>query len=167
MSKLANFENKNGANSVRIQTLISTLKYVIVNIIQNINLMNHMDKIGSSDNSICFSLLHLNIRNLNRNYDNLINCLASIKNKFSVIGISETWLAHADHAVDIDGYNFVHNHRPNRPGGDVGMYIDADLEFKFRDDNWSQFPYMTVVIYRRACKNPFSWLPRVNWPCAA
>ena len=75
MSKLANFENKNGANSVRIQTLISTLKYVIVNIIQNINLMNHMDKIGSSDNSICFSLLHLNIRNLNRNYDNLINCL--------------------------------------------------------------------------------------------
>ena len=38
------------------------------------------------------------------------------------------------------GYNFVHNHRPNRPGGGVGMYIDADLEFKFRDDNWIQFP---------------------------
>ena len=88
MSKLANFENKNDTNSVRIQTLISTLINVIVNIIQNINLMNHMDKIGSSDNSICFSLLHLNIRSLNRNYDNLINCLASIKNKFSVIGIS-------------------------------------------------------------------------------
>ena len=74
MSKLANFENKNDANSVRIQTLISTLVNVIVNIIQNINLMNHMDKIGSSDNSICFSLLHLNICSLNRNYDNLINC---------------------------------------------------------------------------------------------
>ena len=36
--------------------------------------------------------------------------------------------------------NFVHNHRPDRPGGGVEMYIDADLEFKFRDDNWSQFP---------------------------
>ena len=68
--------------------------------------MNHMDKIGSSDNLICFSLLHLNIRSLNRHYDNLINCLARTKNRFSVIGISETWLAHADHAVDIDGYNF-------------------------------------------------------------
>ena len=113
---------------------------VIVNIIQNINLMNHMDKIGSSNNSICFSLLHLNICSLNRSYDNLINCLASIRNKFSVIGISEPWLAHDDHAVDIDGYNFVHNHRPDRPGGGVGMYIDADLELKCRDDNWSQFP---------------------------
>ena len=114
-----------------------------MNIIQNINLMNHMDKIGSSDNSICFSLLHLNIRSLYRNYDNLINCLASIKNMFSVIRISETWLAHSDHAVDIDGYTFARNHRPNRPGGGVGMYIDADLEFKFRDDlaidNWSHF----------------------------
>ena len=106
MSKLAYIENKNDANSVRIQTLISTLINVIVNIIQNINLMNHMDKIDSSDNLICFSLLHLNIRSLNRHYDNLINCLARIKNRFSVIGISETWLAHADHAVDIDGYNF-------------------------------------------------------------
>ena len=138
---MANFENKNDANSVRIQTLISTLINFTVNIIQNINLMNHMDKIGSSDNSICFSLLHLDIRRLNRNYDNVINCLASYKNTFSVIGISEKWLAHS---VDIDGYNFVHNHRPNRPGGGVGIYIDADLEFKFRDDlaidNWSHFP---------------------------
>ena len=87
--------------------------------------MNHLDQIGSSDNSICFSLLQV-----------------SIKNKFSVIGISETWLAHSDHAVDID--NFVHKRRPNRPGGGVGMYTDADLEFKFRDelaiDNWSHFP---------------------------
>ena len=94
MSKLAYIENKNDANSVRIQTLISTLINVIVNIIQNRNLMNHMDKIGSSDNLICFSLLHLNIRSLNRHYDNLINCLARIKNRFSVIGISRKrgWL---------------------------------------------------------------------------
>ena len=141
MSKLANFKNKNYANSVTIQTLISTFINFIVNIIQNINLMNYMDKIGSSDNSICFWLLRLNIRSLNRSYDNLINCLASIKNRFSVIGISEKWLrVHSDHAVDIDGNTFAHNHRPNRPGGGVGMYIDADLEFKFRDDNWSQFP---------------------------
>ena len=60
--------------------------------------------------------------------------MASIKNKFSVIGISETWLSHSDHAVDIDGYNVVHNHRPNRPGGGVGMYLDVDSEFKFRND---------------------------------
>ena len=95
------------------------------------------------------SLLHLNIRSLNRNYDDLINCLASIKNKFSVIRISKSRLAHSDHAqVDIDGCNFVHNHRPNRPGGGVGMYIDADLEFKFQDDlaidSCSHFPSVVL-----------------------
>lgn len=90
MSKLANFENRNDANSVRIQTLINfNFDNFIVNIMQNIDLMNHLDKIGSSDNSNCFSFLQV-----------------SIKNKFSVIGISETWLAHSNNAVDIDGYNF-------------------------------------------------------------
>ena len=83
--------------------------------------------------------------------------MASIKNRFSVIGISEKWLrVHSDHAVDIDGYTFAHNHRPNRPGGGVGMYIDADLEFKFRDDlaidNWSHLPsspfYLKSVVVK-------------------
>ena len=64
----------------------------------------------------------------------MINCLASFKNKFSAIGISETWLDYSNHAVDIDGYNFVHNHGPNRPDGGIRIYLDIDLEFEFRND---------------------------------
>ena len=75
------------------------------------------DKTSSSGNSIYFSLLHLNIRSLNRSFDNLVNFLASITSKFSVIGISETWLADSDHIVDID----------SRTGGGVGMYLDVDI----------------------------------------
>ena len=60
--------------------------------------------------------------------------MASIKSKFSVIGISETWLADSDHNFDIDSYNVIHKQRPSRPGGGVGMYLDADLEFKFRNN---------------------------------
>ena len=37
--------------------------------------------------------------------------------------MSETWLADSDHTNDTDGYNFIHKHRPNRPGGGVGMYL--------------------------------------------
>ena len=76
----------------------------------------------------------MNIRSLNRNFDNLVNFLASIKSKVSVIGISDTWLADSDHTVDIDGYSFIHKYRPSRPVGEVGMYLDVDLEFKFRND---------------------------------
>ena len=75
------------------------------------------DKTSSSGNSIYFSLLHLNIRSLNRSLDNLVNFLASTTSKFSVIGISETWLADSDHIVDID----------SRTGGGVGMYLDVDI----------------------------------------
>ena len=89
-----------------IQTLILTLINFSVNIIQNTNLMPLLDKSSSSSghSAIRFSLLHLNIRSLNRNFDNLVNYLASIKSNFSVIEISETWLIHSNHTFDIDGY---------------------------------------------------------------
>ena len=30
--------------------------------------------------------------------------------------------------------SLFHKHPPSRPGGGVGMYLDVDLEFKFRND---------------------------------
>ena len=48
----------------------------------------------------CLSFLHLNTRNLSRNIDNLTNMMAEINAKFSVIGISETWLQDISHTVD-------------------------------------------------------------------
>ena len=83
------------------------------------------------DNSFCLSFLHLNIRSLSRNLCGLTNLLAGVKNNFSVI---ETWLQNSSHSVDIDGYTFVHNHRPDKAGGGVGLYITSELEFKLRDD---------------------------------
>ena len=82
----------------------------------------------------CLLLLHLNIRNLSRNIDSLTNMMAEINAKFSVIGISETWLQDVSHTVDIDGYNFVHNHRSDRTGGGVGLYLTSELVYKTRND---------------------------------
>ena len=53
-----------------------------------------------------FSLLHLNIRSLPHNLVNLTDCLSCLKLKFSVIGISETWLNDPSQSVDIYGSNF-------------------------------------------------------------
>ena len=54
--------------------------------------------------------------------------------KFSVIGISETWLDDSSHSSDIPGFNFIHNHRVGRTGGAVGLYLADYLEFKHRAD---------------------------------
>ena len=91
------------------------------------------DKTRSSFSN-CISLLHLNIRSLPRNYDNFTRFLANIDGKFSIMGVSETWLKDSGYSFDIEGYDFIHNPRPNRVGGGVGIYVDNDLEFKPRPD---------------------------------
>ena len=81
-----------------------------------------------------FSLLHLNIRSLQRNLNSLSILLTCLNIKFSLIGVSETWLNDYSHSADIDGFNFIHKHRPNRTGGGVGLYISDNLDFKIRAD---------------------------------
>ena len=81
-----------------------------------------------------FSFLHLNIRSLPHNLVKLTDYLSCLNIKFSVIGISETWLNDSDHSVDINGFKFLHKYRQNRTGGGVGFYISNDLEFKLRED---------------------------------
>lgn len=84
----------------------------------------------SSSFSICFSLLHLNIHSLSRNYDNFTTFLANIEGKFSIMGVSEIWLKDSGYSFDIMGYDFIHNPHPNRISGGVGIYVNNDLEFK-------------------------------------
>ena len=82
-----------------------------------------------------FSFLQLNIRSLPHNLVKLTDYLSCLNIKFSVIGISETWLNDSSHSVDISGFKFLHcKYRQNRTGGGVGLYISNDLEFKLRED---------------------------------
>lgn len=48
-----------------------------------------------------FSILHLNIRSLEYNLSNLTDLLNNVDIKFSVIGITETWLRDLVHLVDL------------------------------------------------------------------
>ena len=82
----------------------------------------------------CFSLLHLNIRSLSRNYDNFTSFLANIEGKFFIMGIPEPWLKDSGHSFDIMGYHFIHKPSPKRIGGGVGIYVNNDLEFKPHPD---------------------------------
>ena len=57
--------------------------------------------------------------------------LAAIEYKFSVVSITETWIRSSDcRELNLPGYQFISNHRSDRVGEGVGMYIDQDLSFK-------------------------------------
>ena len=87
-----------------------------------------------NNNTTDFSLLHLNIRSISKKLDSFSIFLGSLSAKFSVIGITETWLDDSSHTSNISGYNFIHHHRVNRAGGGVGIYLRDHLEFKHRVD---------------------------------
>ena len=52
-----------------------------------------------------FSLFHVNSRSLNKNFDALETLLSGLNFKFSVIGVTETWLhENSPPLFDIPGY---------------------------------------------------------------
>ena len=83
------------------------------------------------NNLISFSLFHLNARSLVKNQDALAHLLANINHKFSVLAITETWVKESNvNDLSFEGYNFVSNHRANRIGGGVGLFIDQNFSYK-------------------------------------
>ena len=82
-----------------------------------------------------FSVLHMNIRSMQKNLGSLENYLEALDHNFTAIGISESWLK--EYNVDrhvLDGYKAVHKYRPLRSGGGVSIFIQESLEYFTRED---------------------------------
>ena len=117
------------SNNIDPDTYLTTNKFSCDYFVEN-----QFNEMLSKNNPIDLSLLHLDIRSLQKKINNLSNCLTNLNIQFSIIGISETWLRDDSHSVDIDGYRFIHKNRPNRTGSGVGLFISENLEFKLRPD---------------------------------
>ena len=94
---------------------------------------NKLSNLGINSN--CWSLFHHNIRSIPNNLSKLENYLSLLEHKFSIIGLSESWLK--EHNVDtfsLDGYNSEHNIRKLRNGGGVSLFIRENIEYFVRDD---------------------------------
>ena len=81
--------------------------------------------------NLYFSLLHLSSRTLLGNFYRFRALIANMNSVFSVISLSETWLSDETFIqVDLQGYNFISNHRTNEIGGGVGLYPQDHFQYK-------------------------------------
>ena len=98
--------------------------------------VNQCKDIYESFSEDTFSLLHLNIRSLNKHFDELKLFLETDADQsFSVIGLSETWLnSNSESFFSIDGYKMFVNNRPDKSGGGVALYISHTFECIVHDD---------------------------------
>ena len=85
------------------------------------------------------SLLHLNIRSLNANFENFRDLLEQSDSTFNIICLTETWSSDADfHSTSLyqlPHYKAIHFERKiNKKGGGVLIYVKDDLKYKTRQD---------------------------------
>ena len=81
-----------------------------------------------------FSLCHINIRSLRKNLTEFEIYLQMLSHKFTIIGLTETWLDEADSELyRPNGYHFIGKHRNSRGGG-VAVCVQNHLSYFGRPD---------------------------------
>ena len=100
-----------------------------------------------------FSVLHINARSLLNKLADMKSLLVNMPHPFSAIGISETWLTdEMQYLVNISGYKFLSNHRTKKVGGEVGLYVQSDLEHRlltncmFSDPNLIESLFVEITV---------------------
>ena len=82
-----------------------------------------------------FSLIHLNVRSLSKNISKLNNYLPSLDLKFSIMGLSKTWVKSYNlDLYELTEYRSVHLTRPSKKGGGVSLYIHKSYEYLERSE---------------------------------
>ena len=82
-----------------------------------------------------FCLCHMNIRSIRKNLGSFEITLENLQHKFSLIGITETWLKDDDcDLYAIQCYNVVEKHRQTRSGGGVAIFIKDNIGYTVRSD---------------------------------
>ena len=89
------------------------------------------EKITSNE----FSIIHFNIRSIQKNLQEFDNFLHNLNHSFSVIGFSETWLNQSNSSLyNLNGYNGTHACRNSKKGGGVSIFVKENLDFLERSD---------------------------------
>ena len=88
-----------------------------------------------------FSLFHVNIQSLPRNFDHLKIHLNELKHSFTIIAISENWLTNINREIyHLKGYSHKNTIREQKSGGGVSLFIKNDINFEVRNNIYINLP---------------------------
>jgi hypothetical protein len=99
----------------------------------------HIDQLNKDihnlPNKPNLTVLHLNIRSLSKNFNELQSLIKSLDDPPNFIGVTETWLKpHNASLFPLDGYTHVYLTRPAKAGGGVSLFIKDTINFSTRLD---------------------------------
>ena len=84
------------------------------------------------------SVLHLNIRSINKNSKSIKEFYSTINIEFSIVCFSETWVDDIyfteNSNFQLSGYKILHQTRKNRKGVGFCVFEHENLSFKLRED---------------------------------
>ena len=108
----------------------------------------------SSRNINDFSVLHVNIRSINKNGDELLIYLESIDKKFDIICLSETWITGLPVVDDIfPSYTSFHSIRKNKNGGGCAIYINKKFKASVISEHTINEPFIETVFTQISLPN--------------
>ena len=126
-------------------------------------------------------VLHVNIRSLQKNFDDLYQLICQFKYPPDIICLSETRLKdQVPINVNTNGYNFVNANSPTNAGG-VGMYASSNINYSitksFEIDNdgceniWikiqnnAKSSLIIDAVYRHPNSNVNEFTKTLTFPC--
>ena len=91
------------------------------------------------ENSETINAIHVNIRNLSKNFDNLLDILRDSNNSFNVLCITETWCTDStlknNTNLHLPNFDIISQERKtNKRGGGVLIYIHKSLTCNLLND---------------------------------
>ena len=124
----------------------------------------NVDKFYSSSQNLLknsFSVLHINIRSMNKNFEKLREYLSHAKGNFSVITLTETWCN--DDETDknslwqLPNYTAIHQIRKSsKKGGGIALYVHNSLNYKIpknKNINNNDIECLNIEIVSKTSEN--------------
>ena len=100
-------------------------------------LSEEFQKFIDSSSHDSFSILHLNIRSIKKNFENFKLFFSFLGFSFSMICFSETWLVEVGNSLyELPNYISKPQVRDDRKGGGVSIYIHNSESFKVLLNLW-------------------------------
>ena len=100
-------------------------------------LLKKQQQVLKKFNDKTFSVLHLNMRSLNENFESLKELLTTIKFEFNVICFTETWCTddpRNETLFNLENCTSINQVRKHGRGGGICVLLHNSLTFKLRSD---------------------------------